>query len=519
MSGPFYFDEAAADRAVEFFPACLVHIKGEWAGQPFELSPWELDVVRNLFGWKQKSDGLRRYREVYVEIPRKNAKSTFASGLGLLLLLADDEPGAEVYAAAVDRSQAGIVFEPSRMMVEKSPELSSRATTFRRSIVVASTASKFEVLSADVPTKHGLNAHGVIVDELHALPSRGLVDVLKTSTGSRRQPVILYITTAGYDRNSICWEKHVYAEKVRDGVIDDPTFLPVIYDTPIDADWTDPKVWAKANPNLRISVKYEYLEKECKAAQETPGYQNTFRRLHLNQWTEQASRWLDMARWDLCGDALPPESELEDHGCWGGLDLAATTDVCALVWGFWLGENVFGILPRFFIPEETIALRSRRDRVPYDVWAREGQVIVTPGNVVDYDLVVERILEDGERFGCHELAYDPWNATHVANRLQDEGMTIVPFRQGWKTMSPPTKELEKLVVSRKLRHGGNPVLRWMAGNVAVAQDPAGNLKPARDKSFEKIDGIVAVIMALGRAMLEPEETGGSIYEEEGLFVV
>ena len=295
----FHYDREEAERAVDFFSRFLTHIKGEWAGRPLKLSPWQADeVIRPLFGWR-RPDGTRRYRMAYIEVPRKQGKSTLGAGIGLYLTFADGEPGAEIYSAASDRDQAAIVFDLGRQMVEQSPNLLKRSETYRRSIVVPATASSYKVLSAEAYSKHGLNAHGIIFDELHAQPNRDLWDVLTTSTGARRQPLVVAITTAGWDRNSICWEQHEYAERVRDGIIEDPTFLPVLYNAE-GLDWQTPEAWAKACPSLGVTVQPEFLAAECKKAQEIPGFQNTFRRLYLNEWTQQAARWLDMATWDEC---------------------------------------------------------------------------------------------------------------------------------------------------------------------------------------------------------------------------
>jgi len=513
----FWFDKAAADRACRFFEQRLAHVKGEWAGQPFVLTKWQREkIVRPLFGWK-RPDGLRRYRRVYLEVPRKNGKSTLAGGIALYLLFADGEEGAEIYSAAAARDQAGIVFEPARAMVEHSPKLRSRAEIYRRSIVFPDLGASYKVLSADAPSKHGLNAHGVIFDELHAQPNRDLWDVLVTSTGARRQPVIVAITTAGFDRNSICWEQHDYALKVLDGTIDDPSFLPVIYAAGEQDDWGDPKVWAKANPSLGISVKRDYLEAEYRRAKETPAYQNTFRRLHLCQWTEQAVRWMPMEKWDACAAPVAREA-LTGAECYAGLDLASISDIAAWVLAFPYDDGSFDVLCRFFIPRENLIRRVKKDRVPYDAWLREGVVEATEGDVIDYDVIRQRIHEDGEEFNIRGIAIDRWNSAQITTQLQGDGFTIEPWGQGWKSMSSPTKELEKLVLSRKLHHGGNPALRWMASNVAVRQDPAGNLKPDKEHSYEKIDGIVALVMALGLAFIEPEEEE-SVYEHRGVLVL
>ena len=303
----FYFDERAATIAVNFFEKLLRHSKGEWAGQPFVLQPWQRDqIIRPLFGWK-RPDGTRKYRVAYIEVPRKNGKSSLAAGIANLLLFADDEPSAEVYSAAADRDQAAIVFDEAKAMTEGAPVLARRVDIYKRSIVDAKTRSVYRVLSADAFTKHGLNVHGVIFDELHAQPNRDLWDVLKTGTGARRQPMFMQITTAGYDRNSICWEQHEYATKVLDGVIEDPEFFAYIAAADVDDDWLDEAIWRKANPSLGVTVKLDYLQAEARRAEQTPAYQNTFRRLHLNQWTQQETRWLSLEAWNLCSRPLDVE--------------------------------------------------------------------------------------------------------------------------------------------------------------------------------------------------------------------
>ena len=511
----FRYDEEEAERAVDFFSRFLHHIKGEWAGQPLKLSPWQADeVIRPLFGWR-RPDGTRRYRMAYIEVPRKQGKSTLAAGIGLYLTFADGEPGAEIYSAASDREQAAIVFDLARQMVEQSPQLLARSETYRRSIVVPATAGAYKVLSAEAYSKHGLNAHGIIFDELHAQPSRDLWDVLTTSTGARRQPLVVAITTAGWDRNSICWEQHEYAERVRDGIIEDPAFLPVLYNAE-GLDWQSPEAWAKACPSLGVTVQPEFLAAECKRAQETPGYQNTFRRLYLNEWTQQADRWLDMATWDECVGSESPDT-LRGKRCFAGLDLSSTTDVSSFVLAFPSGGDV-DVLAWHWIPEESSERRAEKDRVPFPVWIREGNVEATEGNVVDYDVLRERINALGEVYDIQEIAIDRWNSTQLQTQLIGDGFTVVPFGQGYASMSAPSKELEKLVVGRSLRHGGNPVLRWMASNVAIETDAAGNVKPSKGKSRERIDGIVALCMALGR-MISHGDDETSIYEDQELTVL
>jgi phage terminase large subunit-like protein len=494
----FVFDEQAADRACEFFTRYLRHQKGELAGRPLELADWQInEIVRPLFGWKRR-DGTRRYRTCYVEIPRKNGKTTIAAGIGLYLLFADGEQGAEIYSAAADREQAAIAFDLARSMVEAEPELRKRAKVFRRSIVVEGTGSSYKVLSADARSKHGFNAHGIILDEVHAQPNRELYDVLHTSTGARRQPVEFLITTAGvFSPESIAWQLHEYAGKVRDGSIVDPTFLPVIYGAPVEADYRDGAVQAAANPGIGISVKADYLMAESKRAEEEPSYENTFRRLHLNQWTQQVTRWLKIEDWQACADRMP---DLTGRECFPALDMSTTTDITALVLAFPPRDDYepTWLLPFFWCPEDTVMKASRRDRVPYDAWVRDYHMTATPGNVIDYKHIRQRINELSKVYKFGPLAYDPWNATQLATQLQDDdGFTMAEFRQGYISMNEPAKELERLIVGHRIAHPDNPALNWMVSNATIVSDPAGNIKPTKEKSTGRIDGVVAAVMAVG----------------------
>ena len=508
-SPDFWFDEAAADRAVRFFELCLIHTKGEWAGQPLKLSPWqENEIIRPLFGWKRK-DGTRRYRTTYIQIPRKAGKSTLGAGIALYLLFADNEPGAEIYSAAADREQAAIVFDMAKGMVEGSPPLKKRAEAYRRALVVPSSASSYKVLSADAATKHGFSAHGIIFDELHAQPNRELWDVLTTSTGARRQPLTVAITTAGYDRHSICYELYDYACKVRDGIIDHPTFLPVIYEAGKDDDWKSPATWEKAHPGLGVSVKLDYFEHEAAKAVQMPGYENSFKQLLLNIWTEQDVRWIGMDAWDKSGADLP---DLAGRKCYAALDLSSTTDITALVLAFPIDGKVH-LLPFFWVPEEGIRKRVERDRVPYDVWIQNNYILTTPGRVIDYDRIRQHINALASTYEITEIAVDRWNATQLATQLEGDGFEMIGFGQGFASMAAPTKEFERRVLEGTLNHGNNPVMRWMASNITVEQDAAGNIKPSKKKSTERIDGIVATIMTLGRVMLQDDipESSGEVF--------
>lgn len=523
--------------AEAFFDRILVHVKGEWAGETFTLEPWQRDqVIRPLFGWK-RPDGLRRYRVAYIEIPRKNGKSSLAAGIALYLLFADGEAGAEVYSAAADREQAGIVFNLAREMVEASAILAKRAETFKRSIVVPENRGSYKVLSADAFTKHGLNASGIVVDELHAQPNRELVDVLMTSTGARAQPLTVLLTTAGFNLETICGEFHDYAIQVQDGTIEDPTFLPVIYaaeaepltgeadpggDAPAPVvDWTDEDQWARANPNLGVSVKLDYLRNEARRALHVPAYQNTFKRLHLNIWTEQDTRWLPMDKWRACERPFDP-GVFHGAACFGGLDLASTSDLASLVLVFPAepGEpESYALIPFFWIPGDNVTDRARRDRVPYDAWIRDGLITATAGDVIDYDYIIRDIEALGELYDIREIAFDRWGAFQVSQRLEAVGFTLVGFGQGFASMANPTSELMRLTLAGTLWHNGHKVLDWMAANMVVSSDAAGNVKPNKAKSREKIDGIVASIMGLDRAIRHRGIDGKSVYDTRGIRTI
>ena len=511
----YWWDEHAANRVVEFIERFCRHHKGEWAGQPFRLEPWQREIVRTIFGWR-RPDGTRRFRTAYVEVPRKNGKTELAAAVGLYLLVADGEAGAEVYSAATKRDQARIVHNAAKQMLRRSPDLRRFVEQYRDNLVVPATASKFEALSSESHTLDGLNPHGIILDELHAHRDRHLRDVLITGTGARRQPLEWIITTAGvYNPASIGWEMHDYAVNVLQGVFEDETFFAYIAAADEEDDWQDPATWAKANPNLGVSVKLEYLEELADRAAKSPSFLNTFFRYHLNIWTQQLERWIPIEAWDRCGGPVD-EGALIGRRCFGGLDLSSTIDITALALAFPAEDGSYDLVMRFWVPEDRLHERSERDRVPYDAWARDGWLQVTPGNVVDYGFIREEIHRLADRYEIVELAYDPWNASKLAVELFGDGVPMVEFRQGYASMSPAAKEFERLVTAGLLRHGGHPVLRWMANNVTIRQDPAGNIKPDKERSREKIDGIVAAIMAIGRASVH--NAAPSPYAAgEGLF--
>lgn len=512
--GDCWFDEAAAERAVRFFEKYLTHVKGELANKPFLLEDWQKAIIANLFGWK-RPDGTRRYREAFAFIPRKNGKTAMVAGLVNYVLFWDGEPGAEIYSAAADRDQARLVFDQAKGMVLQNHKLSTNARVYNNSIVRQEKGSSYKAISAEANTKHGYNSHFIVVDELHAQPNRELVDVLATSTGARRQPMIVHITTAGYDRHSICYEKYDYACKVRDGVIPDPYFLPVIYEALAEDDWTKEATWYKANPNLGVSVSLEYMERECQRAKDSPAYENTFRRLHLNQWTEQDVRWLSMEKWDACNIA---HRDLNGRECFIGLDLSSTTDLTAMAAVFPDRDGTRDVLAKFYVPEEKAHERELRDRVPYVLWGKQEYLTITPGNVVDYEYIRRDLLDMAKRYRIRKVSIDPWNATQLAVQLGQDGFEVEECRQGYHTLSAPSKQVDAMVASGKYRHSGQPVLRWCASNVAVEQDAAGNIKPSKKKSTERIDGIVALVMAEGQAMLAEPQTV-SVYETRGMMAL
>ena len=424
--------------------------------------------------------------------PRKNGKSTLSAGIALYLLVADGEQGAEIYSAATTRDQARIVFDEAKRMVGSSPALKRRVQVLINNLNVEASASRFMPLSSDASSMDGLNVHGAIIDELHAHKTRHVVDVLETATGARRQPLLFEITTAGYDRHSICFEHHDYAIKLLEGALQDDSWFAFIAAADEGDDWTDPQVWRKANPSFGLSVKEDDLARKAEKAIALPGAQNAFRRMHLNEWTEQAERWIDLAAWDACAGPVDLE-QLRGRTCFGGLDLSTTTDVTALAWVFppEQDDGLWHVLSRYFVPEENLRKRAERDRVPYDLWTRQGFIEATPGNVVDYGAIEQRILADscpvpGQGDRLRPVERDPHRAA-PAGRGRHHGRVPPGLPLHGRT-DPRAREADRL---SKLAHGGNPVTRWMAANVAVAQDPAGNLKPAKDKSTERIDGIVA----------------------------
>ena len=511
----FYFDKEAANKAIGFIETFITHTKGEKAGQPLILEEWQRKIVGDIFGWKHKDTGLRQYRTVFIAVPRKNGKSTMAAAIGIYMTFADSERGSEIISAAGDRAQAGIVFDIAKQMILNNPELSKRANVFRNSITNEAKGNFYKAISSDSKTKHGLNCNCVIFDELHTQPNRDLWDTLLTSTGARRQPLTIAITTSGYDRQTICYEIYEYAKKIKDKILEDTSFYSAIFEAEDTDDIQDPKVWKKANPNYEISLRKEYMERESQRAIDTPSYLNTYKRLHLNIWTDSLTAWIGTKEWELCKGPIDMK-KLKGKKCWAGLDLASTRDISALVLLFKEDEK-FLVVPYFFVPKENAKKRSEKDKVDYVTWINQGYIIGTEGDVADYNFIQQKIIELKDQYDIQAICYDRWNASQLVINLQDEGVEMDGFGQGYKSMSAPTKEFEKLILGKQIQHDGNPVMNWMLSNVAIMEDPAGNIKCAKNKSKEKIDGIISTIMALGSFMTE--ENTDSVYAQRGLLIL
>lgn len=519
MLSTSHYDKSKADRAVKFIEN-LCHTKGKWAGKKFLLLPWQEQIVRDIFGIVRE-DGKRQFLTAYVEIPKKQGKSELAAAIALYLLYADNEVSAEVYGAACDRNQASIVFDVAKQMVMMNPALMRRSkiTAATKRIINYSNAGFYQVLSAETGTKHGLNVSGLVFDEIHAQPNRKLYDVLTKGSGdAREQPLFFIITTAGTDKQSICYELHTKALDIMSGRKADSTFYPVVYGLKEGEDWNDEANWYKANPSLGHTISIERVREAYRNALENPAEENVFKQLRLNMWTNSTVVWIPEHIYEK-GNSPIDMNSLLGRDCYAGLDLSSTSDITALVLVFppRYEDEKYIVLPFFWLPEETLELRCRRDHVLYDVWKQQGYINTTEGNVIHYGFI-ERFIEDlGMKYHIKEIAYDRWNATQMVQNLEDEGFIMVPFGQGFKDMSPPSKELYKLLMEGNIVHGGNPVLKWMAQNVVMRQDPAGNIKPDKERSVEKIDGIVALIMGLDRCIRCTPVT--SVYDERGILFI
>lgn len=515
MQSEYYFDEHSAQHAVDFIEGLCTHVKGAMAGKPLILAEWEKnEVIRPLFGWKKK-DGKRRYKQAWIEIPRKNNKTTLSSAISLYLLFGDGEAGAEIYNAASSKEQARLGFDISKQMIKQNKTLSDNSDIFENSIVLSGTNSFLKAISAEAYSKHGFNAHGIIFDEIHAQPNNELWDVLATSTGSRKQPLMVAITTAGVmKKGHIAWENHNIAMGIKRGTIKDDTMLVVIYGADSTDDPFKPETWAKCNPGLGGSISLEYLQEQAKKARNQPSYLNTFKRLHLNVWTSTEKQFISPANWNACNLAPLTEEFFYEKKCVLAFDLGATKDFTALSIATYQ-DGIYHVMPYIFIPTIKVEMRNMRDQI--EAWIRQGWIISVPGDTLDYKFVYEKIKALTEKCNIAEIAYDRWNTSWLTNELKNDGANCILFGQGYKTMSPATKEFEKLIIEKKINHGGHPVLQWMNENMAITEDAAGNIKPDKQKSTEKIDGMIASIMAVARLIEAPKDDGESVYATRGIL--
>ena len=511
------FDTKAAERACNFIEL-LPHIKGEWAkrGLSLKLEPWQQFIVCNVFGFKKKN-GWRRFRTVYIEVPRKNAKSTLLAAVALYMLVADDEPGAEIYSAAVTKDQARIIFSVAWAMARKEPELRSEygLEVAAHSLFVEDTSSKFVPLSADKDSLDGLNIHLGAIDELHAHKSRAVFDVLETGTGSRTQSILWSITTAGSNRAGICYEQRDYVKKILEKVSNDDSYFGLIFTVDDGDDWTQPETWEKANPNYGVSVYPDDIARLCTKAMQLPSAVNNFLTKRLNVWVNADSGFMDMAAWDRCSN---PDLDINDFNgleCFAGLDLASKIDINAKVLVFYDEDTgVYSIFGQYYLPEYAVEISKNSQ---YEGWAATEKIKTTQGNVIDMDLIEDDILADCETFDVTEVAFDPFQATQLSGHMIDEGVPMVEMRPTVLNFSEPMKEFEKLVLEGKLQHNGCPVLTWMLSNVVCHLDQKDNIYPRKERPENKIDGFIAAIMALGRCIVHTDQK--SVYETRGVLVV
>lgn len=577
----YYFDTDRAQFTIDFFSECLVFIEGQKAGQPFIPEPWQASILCNIFGWKRHKDNFRRFREVFLYVPRKNGKTPLCAGLALFVLFCDHEPGAICYAAAADREQANNLFRHSHFMVLECPEMLARCRPFRgeKRIHYPEGRSDFKTISSIAETKHGPSVHLSVIDELHAIDKPDLVEVLRTARGARAQPLMVFVTTADYVRESICNTTYSYAAQVRDGVIDNPAYLPIIYETPrlqadeAETNWTDLDLIRRVNPNYGISVNDEFLASELSRAKAEPSYENTFKRLYLNMQTSSSERWLRLDRWETCRwrptipielpseghygpihripdkevtpqswrECLPDvdflsnlaieqdwkviddfksnlteeQREFLDRPWFAGIDMSSTSDLTAVVLFSpekYTATDSYPVIPYIWLPGENADKRTREDGVPYNTWVDKGFIIPTEGDYIDPESIVRHVIGIHYFFDTLQLGFDRWGAEWLYVRLESEGVPAVRFGQGFAQMFGPCCLLERMVGDGLLNHGGNPLLKWTAGNVVIRKDADNRIRPDKKESTEKIDPIVALLMAVGLATLHDPE----LYQLMGL---
>ena len=509
----FFFDAELAQRAVDFIHQCCTHVEAEWSGRPFIMDLWQQAIVANLFGWVD-GEGLRRFREVFVLVPRKNGKTLLASAIVLYLLFCDEEPGAQIYSTAADLTQASIVFDNAEKMIENDEELEEmcRIYSTTRCVQLLEDNSSYRALTKAPKSKHGFNTHAYVMDELHAQANREMLDVLNTSMRSRRQPVKFIITTRDFAGPSICNEKQDFALGVCKGLVSAPRFLPVLYFAEGVEDWKSEEVWRKANPGFGISIKPDAMKDDLTEAEQSAGFQNEFKRLYLNMETQATAAAYDLEQWEECKRAYTSR-DLEGEVCYGGLDLASTRDLTAFV--LWFPEK-HQCLAWFWVPEKSAYRRDDRDRTTYAAWATGGYLTLTDGEVLDDLRVVDDIVALSENYDIQSIAFDRMGAVSIVNALQRYKLEVTSFGQGFVSMSAPTKELDRLIGHRAAGHNGHPVLRWCIGNAVFKQNESGQVKLDKARSREKIDGAVALVMAIGESMTGSGKRRKSVYSGRGM---
>lgn len=508
----FWFDKEAGDYVVRWIEKYCRHHLAEWAGRRLLLEEWQKENLRQIYGWK-RPDGTRRFRKAWWETPRKQGKTQIAGANGLFLFTGDSEPGAEVYTTATKKEQALICHHAARGMAQQSPELKQIIQIPKAkhaNLTCDALGSKMQALASDYGSLDGLNPHGDIRDEVHAWTDHELAGVLNTAMGSRRQPLTLEVTTAGtYDAEGVGWQHHNYAVELLEGAFEDDRQFVYIAAIDEDDDPWDPKTWAKANPNLGISLKPDFIAEQAAEAQRSPIAANDFLRLHCNRWTSQVDRWLNIERWNECTKPLdlPAMATLP---CYGGLDLSKTTDLTAFVLTVILSDGEVAFIPTFWLPESKLEEeKTKKGQRRYRDWVDHGFIKVTPGDVVDYSFVRKDINEQGKRFKIREIGFDPYNATQLATELMSDGFSMVEVRQGPPSLSEACKFFEARILERKIRHGGHPVLAWCVGNAVARSDANGNIAPDKKRAKDKIDGVSAAVTALTRHVVaKPVDQGG-----------
>ena len=510
-------DQKKSNRIINFIERVCTHVKGDLAGQPFLLEQWQKEYIGQLFG-TMNDNGQRQYRTSYVQIPRKNGKSNLLAAVALAMLFVEKEAGAEIYCCASSRDQANAIFDVCKQMVRNKAVLTNGCKVFRNSIVLNGTNSFLKAVASDAGVLHGANASCVLYDEVHTAKTDELWNVMATSMGARSQPLMFGISTAGlFDPNSICYKLYDYGKKVREGVIQDDTFLPLIYEADPEDDIHDPDVWKKANPNFGVSIKPEYFEKMSQEAKSMTSTEVAFRQLHLNQWVNSLASWITDSEWmDSAG--MIPWNQLKGRDCYAGLDLAATEDVTAFVMVFPWDDGSIKVVPKLFVSQAAVDRRHKQTGGSYASFVSNGELIVTDGNSTDYDVIQRVILECAESYNVKSVAYDRWNSNSLVQQLTDKGIEMDPFGQGFISMTAPIKNAEILIKKKLLHHAGHGMLRWMAANVVTKKDDAENIKFSKSKAGDKIDGIIAMIMALGEMITSEgkDMTGSSTYESQGI---